>query len=61
MIVDAGVDVNHKDRDNQNALWGACLRTNDLAVFKALLKAGCDVSSEDSNLIYHYWRCCDKK
>jgi len=41
MIIKAGVDVNHRDRDDCNALWIATKRTNDINIYKALFAAGC--------------------
>lgn len=51
MIIEAGVDMEHKDRDNCNALWMACMRTDNIKVYKALVKGGCDPVNKSENII----------
>ena len=54
MIIEAGVDKNHKNKDGENAFWIACKREASPEAFKALLDgevdhlcvAGSDVISE---------------
>ena len=38
MIIAAGVDVNHKNKDDENALWVAFMRSADNEVYKALFE-----------------------
>jgi len=44
MICDAGVNVNHKDREDCSALFIAAMRTQDIEVYKALIECGIDVT-----------------
>jgi len=44
MICAAGVDVNHKDRDDCNALYITAKRTDDVEVYRALIECGIDVN-----------------
>jgi len=44
MICEAGVDVNHKDKDGVNALFTATTRTDNIEVYRALIECGTDVN-----------------
>ena len=44
MIVNAGVDVNHVNKDDENAFWTAFMRSGDKAVYKALIDCGINVN-----------------
>ena len=49
LILNGGVDINHKDEDRANCLWIAALRTNDHEVFRTLLYRGADVHCKDKS------------
>jgi len=44
MICAAGVDVNHLDKDDTNALYITAKRTDNVEVYKALIECGIDVN-----------------
>lgn len=47
-LIRAGADVNHKNNDNNNAIWGACF-ADSLPVIQILAKAGTDIDNQNVN------------
>jgi len=63
-IIKAGVDANHRDRDDCTAMWTLCLRSNEAGHYRMLADAGCECNylpKDEADIISRYVKCCEKK
>lgn len=63
MICDYGVDVNHRNKDDENALWTCCMRSGKPDAFCALIDAGIEVwfESDHDDILTEYLSRCESK